>query len=97
MKSVEFSKYGTADDLCIKEVDIPVAKPGEVLVKIHASSINSWDWELLCGTPFINRLSFGLFRPKRLKTLGIDIAGRIEKVGSKVEQFDVGEIGRAHV
>ena len=91
MKIIEFSKYGTPDNLCIKEVDIPVPKPDEVLVKIVASSINSWDWELLRGTPFVNRLFFGLLKPKRLKTLGIDVAGRIEKVGSKVVQFHLGD------
>lgn len=91
MKIIELSKYGTADDLRLKEIDIPVPKPDEVLVKIYASSINSWDWELLCGTPFVNRIFFGLFKPKRLKTLGIDIAGRIEKVGSEVEQHHVGD------
>ena len=91
MKIIEFSKYGTPDDLCIKEVAIPVPKPDEVLVKIVASSINSWDWELLCGTPFVNRIFFGLFKPKRLKTLGIDIAGRVENVGSKLAQLHVGD------
>ncbi|MDH5446586.1 MAG: NAD(P)-dependent alcohol dehydrogenase [Gammaproteobacteria bacterium] len=91
MKIIDFSKYGTPDDLCIKEVDIPEPKSDEVLVKIVASSINSWDLELLRGTPFANRIFFGLFKPKRLKTLGIDIAGRVEKVGSKVVQFREGD------
>ena len=91
MQIIDFSKYGTPDDLFIKEVDIPVPKSDEVLVKIAASSINSWDLELLHGTPFVNRLFFGLLKPKRLKTLGIDVAGRIEKVGSKVAQFHLGD------
>lgn len=91
MKTIEFSKYGTPDDLRIKEVAIPVPKPDEVLIKIVASSINSWDWELLNATPFANRVFFGMLRPKRLKTLGIDIAGRVEKLGSQVEQFQVGD------
>ena len=62
-----------------------------VLVKIHASSINSWDWELLNATPFVNRMMFGLIRPKRLKTLGIDIAGRVESAGSKVTRWQPGD------
>lgn len=91
MKTVAFTKYGSPDDLQIKEVDKPIPKNNEVLVKIHASSINSWDWELLNATPFINRMMFGLFRPKRLKTLGIDIAGRVESFGSNVTQWQPGD------
>ena len=91
MRLVEFSKYGSPDYLRLIEVDIPKPKPNEVLVKIFASSINSWDWELLHATPFINRVMFGLFKPSKLKTLGIDIAGRIEAVGSEVKQRQVGD------
>ena len=91
MKILEFSKYGTPDDLHLKDVDIPKPKPNEVLVKIFASSINSWDSELLHATPFVNRVMFGLFKPSKLKTLGIDIAGRIEEVGSEVKQLKVGD------
>jgi NADPH:quinone reductase-like Zn-dependent oxidoreductase len=91
MKTIEFTKYGSPDDLRLIEVEKPVPKDNEVLVKIHASSINSWDWELLNATPFINRMMFGLFRPKRLKTLGIDIAGEVEIVGSKVTNVRVGD------
>lgn len=91
MKLIEFSKYGSPDYLRLIEVDIPKPKPDEVLVKIYASSINSWDWELLHATPFINRLMFGLFKPCKLKTLGIDIAGYIEAVGSEVKQLRLGD------
>jgi len=91
MKLIELSKYGSPDDLRLIEVDIPKPKPNEVLVKIFASSINSWDWELLHATPFINRVMFGLFKPSKLKTLGIDIAGHIEAVGSEVKQLQVGD------
>ncbi len=91
MKLVEFSKYGSPDDLKIIDVDIPAPKENEVLVKIHASSINSWDWELLHATPFANRLMFGLTRPKRVKTLGIDVAGVVEKIGSGVKDLKAGD------
>lgn len=88
---VEFAKYGSPDDLRLIEVDIPTPKKNEVLVKIHASSINSWDWELLHATPFVNRVTFGLFRPSRVKTLGIDVAGVVEQVGANVREFRVGD------
>ena len=83
MKSISFVKYGSTNDLRIHEIQKPMPKENEVLVKIHASSINDWDWGLLRGKPFINRLIFGLFKPK-VKTLGIDVAGTVEAVGNKV-------------
>ncbi len=91
MKTIEFAKYGTPDDLRMIEVEKPTPRDKEVLVKIHAASINSWDWELLNARPFVNRLMFGLFRPKRLKTLGFDIAGQVEAVGDGVKKYRVGD------
>ncbi|MDH5546186.1 MAG: NAD(P)-dependent alcohol dehydrogenase [Gammaproteobacteria bacterium] len=91
MKSIQFDRYGSPDYLRFVEKAIPSPKPDEVLVKICASSINSWDWELLHARPFANRVMFGLFKPTRLKTLGIDIAGCVEKTGSEVKKFKVGD------
>jgi NADPH:quinone reductase-like Zn-dependent oxidoreductase len=91
MKAIVFTKYGSPDVLQLKEVDKPVPKENEVLVKVHAASINSWDWELLRGTPFINRLVFGILRPKKINILGCDIAGRVEAVGKRVKQFQAGD------
>jgi NADPH:quinone reductase-like Zn-dependent oxidoreductase len=90
MKAIVFTKYGPPDLLALKEVEKPTPKDNEVLVKVHAASVNSWDWELLRGTPFVNRLMFGFFRPK-LKALGADIAGRVESVGSEVTRFQPGD------
>jgi NADPH:quinone reductase-like Zn-dependent oxidoreductase len=61
-----------------------------VLVRIHASSVNSWDWELLRAVPFVNRVMFGLFRPK-IQSLGADVAGTVEAVGSGVSRFKAGD------
>lgn len=91
MKIVEFAKYGSAENLKIIEAEIPTPRENEVLVRIHASSINSWDWELLHATPFANRMMFGLTRPKRVKTLGIDIAGVVEETGAGVKDFKSGD------
>lgn len=90
MKAMVFTKYGTPDVLELKEVDKPVPKDNEVLIKVHAVSINDWDWGALQGIPFINRLLFGLLKPKK-KILGSDIAGRIEAVGKKVTRFQPGD------
>jgi NADPH:quinone reductase-like Zn-dependent oxidoreductase len=92
MKAIVFTRYGTPDDLELKDVPRPEPKAGELLVKVHASSINSWDWEYLNGTPFVNRLVFGLFKPKPGKQrLGADIAGTVEAVGRDVTRFRPGD------
>ena len=90
MKAVVFTEYGTPDVLEQKEVDKPVPKDNEVLIKVHAVSINDWDWNLLQGIPFINRLLYGLLKPKK-QILGSDISGRIEAVGKDVEKFRPGD------
>ena len=90
MKAIVFTKYGTPDVLELKEVDKPIPKDDEVLIKVYAVSINDWDWAALHGVPFVNRLIFGLLKPKK-KILGSDIAGRIEAVGKNVEQFQPGD------
>ncbi len=91
MKAITFSKYGQPDVLHLEEVDKPTPKDNEVLVKVHAASINDWDWQLLQGIPLINRLMAGLLKPTRIKILGCDIAGRIEAVGKSVKQFHKGD------
>ena len=91
MKALVFEKYGSPDVLELCEVDKPVAKDHEVLVKVSASSINSWDWELLQGKQFVNRLMFGLLKPNKINILDCDIAGRIEAIGNKVTKFQTGD------
>jgi NADPH:quinone reductase-like Zn-dependent oxidoreductase len=92
MKAIVFTEYGSPDRLQIKEVAKPTPKDDEVLVKVHASSINSWDWEFQSGTSFINRLLFGLFKPKPEKQIpGADIAGTVEVVGKNVTRFQPGD------
>jgi NADPH:quinone reductase-like Zn-dependent oxidoreductase len=92
MKAIVFTQYGSPDGLELKEVPKPAPKDDEVLIRVHASSINSWDWEYLNGKPFINRLMFGLLKPKPGKQrLGADIAGTVEAVGSRVTRFQPGD------
>jgi len=91
MKASVLTKYGSPDFFELKEVEKPIPRDNEVLVKVHAVSINSWDWEILMGTPFVNRLMVGLLKPTRIKILGCDIAGRIEAVGKNVKQFQSGD------
>lgn len=91
MKASILTNYSSADFFEFQEVEKPEPKAKEVLVKVHASSINSWDWEILMGKPFVNRLMVGLCKPTRIKILGCDIAGRIEAVGRDVKRFQVGD------
>jgi len=88
MKAITYTKYGGPGNLKLSEVPRPKPKEKEVLVKVHAASINSWDWDLLTGT-FQGRL--GAFRRPRHKILGCDIAGKVVAVGKNVKHFKVGD------
>ena len=91
MKAIVYHKYGSPDVLKLEEIQKPTPKDNEVLVKVHAASVNSWDWDLLRGKPFIVRLvGGGLLKPKK-KILGCDVAGRVEAVGLNVKQFQPGD------
>lgn len=92
MKAIVFTKYGSPDDLRLNEVPKPVPEDDELLIRVQASSINSWDWEYLNGIPFINRLMFGILKPRPGKQrLGADIAGTVETVGRNVTRFQPGD------
>jgi len=90
MQAIVLEKYGSPDNLKIKEVEKPIPKDDEVLIKIHAVSINDWDWQIIEGKPFANRMMFGLFKPK-IKILGCDVAGKIEEVGKNAIKFKSGD------
>ena len=90
MKAIVYEKYGPPEILQLKEVEKPLPKDNEVLVKVHAASINSWDWDLLRGKPRLYRLFSGVFKPKH-QILGADIAGKVEAVGKDVTQFQPGD------
>ena len=92
MKAIVYHTYGSPDVLKLEEVEKPTPKDNEVLVKVHAASVNAGDWaHLLRGKPFLMRLmGFGLLKPKH-QILGSDIAGRVEAVGRSVKQFQPGD------
>lgn len=91
MKAIVFHEYGQPDVLKLEEVAKPVPKDDEVLVKLHAVSLNDWDWQMLRGIPFANRTMAGLFRPSKISILGSDVAGRVELVGKKATRFRPGD------
>ncbi|PLT48008.1 Bifunctional protein: zinc-containing alcohol dehydrogenase [Paenibacillus pasadenensis] len=89
MKAMVYRSYGTTNVLHLEERDLPSVKADEVLVRIQAVSVNSWDWDLLRGKPFLSRLE-GLFKPK-YSILGADIAGTVAAVGRDVTGLSVGD------
>ncbi|WP_027183087.1 NAD(P)-dependent alcohol dehydrogenase [Desulfovibrio inopinatus] len=92
MKALVFTQYKSLEHLELLDVPDPQPKEDELLVRVHASSVNSWDWEYFSGVPFANRAMFGLFRPKLGKQrLGADIAGVVESIGPSVTRFKPGD------
>jgi len=91
VKAIAYYKYGSPDVLKLEEVEKPAPKDDEVLVKIHAASVNAYDWHFLTADIFLIRLmAEGLLRPKNPR-LGGDIAGRVEAVGKNIQQFRPGD------
>ncbi|MGB3715678.1 MAG: NAD(P)-dependent alcohol dehydrogenase [Candidatus Promineifilaceae bacterium] len=90
MKAIVFTEYGSPDVLQLKEVEKPTPKEDEVLVTVHAASVNARDWHLMRADPFLVRLMTGLLKPKN-KMFGSDVAGRVEAVGRNVKQFQPGD------
>jgi NADPH:quinone reductase-like Zn-dependent oxidoreductase len=91
MKAIVYHNYGSPDVLKCEEVEKPAVGDNQVLIKVHAASLNALDWHLLSADIFLLRLmGGGLFKPKDPR-LGHDLAGRIEAVGSKVTQFQPGD------
>jgi NADPH:quinone reductase-like Zn-dependent oxidoreductase len=91
MKAIVYTEYGPPEVLQLKEVEKPTPKEDEVLIKVHAASVNYADWAFVRGKPFLVRLmGTGLLKPKNT-ILGADIAGRIEAVGRNAKQFQPGD------
>lgn len=90
MKAIVFQQYGSPDYLESNEVEKPAPRDNEVLIKVHSTAINEWDWAVLHGVPFVNRLATGLFKPKK-QILGADVSGIIESVGKRVIVFQPGD------
>ena len=90
MKAIIYTKYGPPEVLQLKEVERPVPKENEVLVKVFAASANPADWHMIRGEPKFARFAFGLTKPKNIIP-GIDIAGKVEAVGKNVKEFQPGD------
>lgn len=90
MRAAVRSKYGTGKVVTIKNVETPVPSDDELLIRVHAATVNRSDNHVLTGKPYAMRLFTGLFKPKDATT-GSDFAGVVEAVGNKVQSFKIGD------
>ncbi|EPR67718.1 NAD(P)-dependent alcohol dehydrogenase [Cyclobacterium qasimii] len=91
MKVLIFERYGLPEKvLKLSEQVTPVPKDNEILVKVHCTAINDYDWSLVRGKPFLYRLMFGLTKPKS-KIMGMELSGTVVQVGAEVQDFAVGD------
>ncbi len=91
MKAIVYTEYGPPDVLHIEEVEKPTPIENQVLIKVHAASVNAQDYRMRKGKPFLARLMIGgLLKPKNTR-IGSDVAGRVEAVGENVKQFQPGD------
>jgi NADPH:quinone reductase-like Zn-dependent oxidoreductase len=91
MKAVLNPNYGPADDLRLRDVAQPTIDADQLLVRVHAASVNPYDWHLMRGDPYLVRLVVGLRRPKGGGMLGVDAAGTVDAVGANVREFRPGD------
>jgi NADPH:quinone reductase-like Zn-dependent oxidoreductase len=92
MKAIVQDTYGSADVLKFADIDRPVPKDNEVLIRVHAAGLHRGDWHVMTGLPYLIRLvvpSLGLRRPK-VRVRGMDVAGTVEAVGTQVTRFQPG-------
>jgi NADPH:quinone reductase-like Zn-dependent oxidoreductase len=91
MQAIVQHAYGTIDDvLRLQNIDEPTPGPHEVLVRVHAASVNHGDWFVTSGRPYVMRAALGLGRP-RVAVRGRDLAGRVETVGEAMTRFRPGD------
>jgi NADPH:quinone reductase-like Zn-dependent oxidoreductase len=91
VKAVIYDTYGSPDVLALREIDKPLVRDDQVLVRVCATSLNPADWHLMRGLPYLVRLINGLRKPSKATVLGGDVAGQVEAVGKNVTRFSPGD------
>src|SRR5438105_800849 len=90
MKAIVYHAYGSPGVLRYEDVEKPAPAADEVLIRVHAASVNPLDWHFMRGMPYFVRIMAGLRKPTFTR-LGVDVAGQVEAVGSRVTQFTMGD------
>ncbi|MFG2000670.1 NAD(P)-dependent alcohol dehydrogenase [Spirillospora sp. NPDC048911] len=90
MKAIRYHRYGAPHVLELEDLEMPVVKDDEILVRVRAASVNPLDWHNMRGTPYVVRMMAGLRRPK-FNGLAVDMAGAVEAVGKNVTAFAPGD------
>ena len=88
MKAIVCERYGAPEQLRSRDVPVPVPKDRQVLVRVHATTVNDYDWSMVTGRPHIYRLFFGLFRARQ-PIPGMELAGTIVALGPKATKWRV--------
>jgi NADPH:quinone reductase-like Zn-dependent oxidoreductase len=90
MRAIVYDRYGPPDVVELREIDKPALTDDGLLVRVHAASLNVFDWHMLTGVPYMARMQAGLRKPKN-GAIGVDFAGTVEAVGKDVEGFRPGD------
>ena len=90
MKAVIYREYGPPEGMGLEEIPKPIPKENDVLIKVHATTVNRTDCANLTAKPFIMRFILGFFKPRKI-ILGTDFAGEVMSIGKNVKSFRIGD------
>jgi len=91
MKAAVYRRYGPPEVVQIEDIEKPIPKDNQVLVRIHATTVSAGDWRMRRAVPFIVRFMTGFWGPKKIQVLGMEFAGKVESVGKAVTRFGEGD------
>jgi NADPH:quinone reductase-like Zn-dependent oxidoreductase len=91
MKAAVYRRYGPPEVVQIEDIEKPIPKDDQVLVRIHATTVSAGDWRMRRAVPFIVRFMTGFWGPKKIQVLGMEFAGKVESVGKAVTRFGEGD------
>lgn len=92
MKAIVQKRYGSSDVLLLSDIDKPTVGDDDVLVRVHAADVQTADWHIMTGRPYLIRMMGFGFRAPKARVRGIDVAGRVEAVGKNVTEFSPGDL-----